>query len=204
LAQAIKVHAAFRKSKGDPRVWKVYTPVLGDNLNMFVIRSCCFEWAGLDSYEKWGRKSQVSQHWNKTADQFVAKYIHNLHKWDMSNSHWPKDVEHKFVGLTSYKVKLGHWRAMKKDREMMSKAAIAEKWPYQWAWGNTIAGEREQKLAVAYKDYSAMEPPEKSFSAMLTQHMGDKEKAKELLTRWSSHFDKITYNIYRLRADLTE
>lgn len=202
LAFAISEHATFRKSLKDPKSWQVYTPVLGDNLNAFVIRSCCTDWAGMDEHEQWDMASKASEHWNKTAGSLVGKYIHNFDKWDMSVSNWPDNTEHKFVGLTTYRVKIGHWRDMKADMKLMSEAAKAQKWPYRWAWGHSIAGEGELKLAIAYTNFAAMEPPEKSFSSMLAEHMGSEEKAAELIKRWLSHFDHIEYNIYRLRLDI--
>jgi len=38
---------------------------------------------------------------------------------------------------------------------------------------------------------------------MLAKHLGNKEKAKKLLSRWSSHFKSVSYNVYVLREDLS-
>jgi len=48
-----------------------------------------------------------------------------------------------------------------------------------------------------------MAPPEIKFSEMLAKHLKSKQKAKEVLKSWLSHFKEISYNIYLLREDLS-
>jgi len=58
-------------------------------------------------------------------------------------------------------------------------------------------------LAIPYISYWAMAPPEIKFSEMLAKHLKSKQKAKEVLKSWLSHFKEISYNIYLLREDLS-
>lgn len=74
FAKSFADHIAHRKTLGDPRVWQVYTPVLGDELNSYLIRSCCFEWKDMDSYDKWVMEKDPMKDWNSNVDDKVAHY----------------------------------------------------------------------------------------------------------------------------------
>ena len=54
---ALKAHMAKRVEMGDARSWQVYQAVTGDEMNNYVIRSCCHSWADKDSYQAWVAES---------------------------------------------------------------------------------------------------------------------------------------------------
>lgn len=201
--KAFKKHIAFRKSKKDPRTWQVYQAEMGANMDTYYVRYCCVSWPDIDEYTTWATKAKVSKNWLKNVSKFVAHYELNRSETDFKNSNWSKDLKYKYVGVTNYKVKMGHYEEVTKDREIFSKAAKKENWPYNWSWSDNINGTGGMSLAIPYMNYSAMTPPETKFSEMLAKYLGSEDKAKKVLDRWRTHFESISYNIYVLRDDLS-
>ncbi len=204
LEEAMREHVKFRRAKDDPREWHFYTPVLGHKLNRIAVRANRFTWQDMDSYRDWTMQQGINKHWEETAAQFVDHYHHYLSVEDDENSHWGPDVKYKYVGVTVYTPKLGHRGAIEKDKNAMADAAKAEKWPYHWAFSSEVGGRGELVLAVPYENWAAMATPDEKFPEMLARHMGDENKAKELLDGWADHFEEIEYNIWALRTDLME
>ncbi|MBL4942142.1 MAG: hypothetical protein JKY81_10820 [Colwellia sp.] len=201
--KAFKKHIAYRKSKDDPRTWSVYQADMGSNMNTYIVRSCCDSWSDLDDYRQWNTKSKASENWGENVSKHIAHFERNRSEGDLKNSNWPAGVKYKYVGVTSYKLKLGHFEALAKDKKIISDAAKKENWPYNWYWNDSVNGKLAMSLAIPYMNYGEMAPPEIKFSAMLAKHLGSKEKAKKVLKRWSSHFKSISYNVYVLREDLS-
>ncbi len=203
LEKAIKGHLGYRKSKGEPRNWRVYTPVVGEHLDHYVIRACCYSLQELDAYDAWVREHKPMQQWQQEYGNVTSKVSHYMGKVDANNSHWPKGVDYNFVRVTTYEVKPGHWQEMDKDKRTMSDAAKAQNWPYHWSWSSAFQGKGTITLAVPYKNYAAMAAPQKAFPAVLAAHLGSEQKAKSLLNDWSGHFNKIYTSMYRYRPDLS-
>jgi hypothetical protein len=201
--KAFKKHIAYRKSMNDPRTWQVYQADMGEHMNAYIVRACCDSWSDLDSYRQWNTKSKASKDWTKNVSKYVASFERNRSEADLKNSNWPADVKYQYVGVNTYKLKLGHYEELMKDKKIISDAAKKENWPYNWFWDDNINGKLEMSLAIPYINYGSMAPPEVKFSEMLAKHLGSKKKAKEVLKRWSSHFKSISYNVYVLREDLS-
>lgn len=195
--KSFKEHIDHRQKLGDPRSWQVYQPVLGDKLNEYLIRSCCFEWKDMDSYQQWSMEKKPLEHWNKNVDEKVAHYGHYMATIDMANGHWPDTVKANYVGVTYFKIKPGHWREVKDAVKVISEVAKTHKWPYHWSWSYPVGGEPGMHLAIPYENYTQMTPPEQTFNALMVKHLGSEEKAKAFWQAWSSHFDTTHYNIYR-------
>lgn len=201
LEEAIKKHTAHRDKLNDPRSWQIYSPVLGNNLDSILIRSSGFSWAQMDEYRDWSDKKDPTKHWNKYADPQISNYGHYLSVLDSANSNWGPEVKYRYVGLTTYTLKLGHQAAMSKDRKLFSDIAKANNWPYSWDWSDSVSS-GDIYLAVPYQNWAGMAPPDETFAKLLGKHFGDEAKTKETLQRWVSHFESIDYNVYALRSDL--
>ncbi len=201
--EALKKHTAHREKLGDPRTWHIYTPVLGSHLDRYLIRSCCYEWKDMDSYRDWSMEKNPMKHWSEHASDKVASYGHFLNVMDFNNSHWPDGTKATYVGVTDFKVKTGHWGAMKEDLETISKVAKEQKWPYKWSWSYSVGGERTVYLAIPHENYASMAPPEQKFNALMVKHLGSEDKAKAFWKSWAGHFESTHYNIYRHRDDLS-
>ncbi|MBY5991393.1 hypothetical protein [Ferrimonas balearica] len=202
--EALKRHVAFRKEKGDTRQWMVYVPTLGDKLNRYMIRSCCTNWAEVDTYVKWQNDQQTGNHWRTNVGQLVEAVAHNFSEVDMANSNWPEqDPGYVYFGVTSYKVKAGHGAGTEADKKALSDHAKAMEWPYSWAWSWSVGGEPTLHLVIPHQNYAGMAEPDPSFAESLGKHLGDESKAKALFESWSSHFHGTEYQLYRLRTDLS-
>ncbi|GAA0858977.1 hypothetical protein [Aliiglaciecola litoralis] len=196
LMEAMKKYDADSRKLDNPRDWHMYTPVFGNHLNMIAVRSFGFSWPDMDSYQAWRTEHNMQQKWNTDVHQFVANYGHYLSVVDTENSHWGPEVKFRFVGVTNYKVKMGHWQAMEKDKKTLSDAAKAQKWPFNWEWAKSVSGESMLMLAVPYENWAAMAPPETTFTDVMTKHLGSEEEAKKVLERWTSHFEKTSYDLW--------
>jgi hypothetical protein len=195
--KSFKEHIDHRQKLGDPRVWHVYTPVLGDKLNQYLVRSCCFEWKDMDSYQQWAIDKDAMKHWNNNVDGKVHHYAHYMSTMDMANSHWPDTVVANYVGVTYFEIKPGHWAEVEAAVKLMSDVAKANKWPYHWSWSYPVGGKPGLNLVVPYENYTQMTPPEQKFDALMVKHLGSAEKAKAFWKSWSGNFDSTHYNIYR-------
>ncbi len=200
---AFKAHVAMRDEKGDPRRWQVYTPVVGDRIDYHVVRHCCFDWADQDAYSAWSLESGLGQHWNETVHPHVASYQHHLSSTDWANSHWPEGTVANYVGVTTWVVKQGSGAGMTQSVTELSSVAKEHDWPRNWVWGNRISGSASLYLASPHENYASMAPPEQNFYAFLAEHLDSEEKAREMLDRFSSHFESASYTIYRHNKELS-
>lgn len=201
--RAFVEHVKFLKSKGDPREWKAYTPVLSDGFNKYIVRYCCTNYPDMDTYQKWQNDNKITEHWNSTAGKYVGAYEHYLGEVDLDNSNW--NVEGKnnqFFAVTEYHTKMGMGKSVEEGKKMLSDNAKAMKWPYSWSWQRQIGGNGNLSIVVPYENFSQMAPPEKSFAKALAEHIGDEAKASEMFSKWSDNFSHTTYSVWRIRPDL--
>lgn len=198
---ALKAHVAFRVEKGDTRMWDVYVPVTGSNLNQYVVRSCCDTWAEQDSYKKWTEEN-LGNHFNETVNPHVEKYKHNFGELDMDNSQWGEGVDASYVGVTYRTVISGKGSQARAAVSAMSKMAKENNWPYNWSWSTPVGGEYEIMLATPFKDFASMAPPEETFYQFAKKHMSEK-KADEMFKQYNDSFSNSHYSIWRHRKDLS-
>jgi len=200
--QALKDHTKHRSELKDPRKWDLYSQVLGSNLDTVIARSFGFTWADMDAYAIWSQDKNPVQHFNDAVMPNVSNLGHYLSVIDVANSHWGPEVTFRYVGVSSYHVKQGHQGAMEKDIKLFSDVAKENNWDYNWSWAQGVGSEGNMSLAIPYKNWAAMAPPEQEFSEMMAKHLRSEKKAKKVFERWQSHFDSIEYDIYVLRTDL--
>ena len=199
---AVKKHMAMRAEKGDSRVWHTYTPVTGQDLNHYVVRSCCTEWADQDSYRDWSRQNTM-QHFNDTIHPHVESYSHNFSEIDRKNSHWGDDVKAHYVGVSSYQVKMGKWRQMNAALEKMSKLAKDNNWPHHWSWSYPVGGPGTVNLVIPFENFADMAPLDESFYEFISKKMKSEKKAQKMFEQFSGSFSSADYQIYRHRKDLS-
>ena len=202
--KAFKKHIKFRAKKGDPRVWQTYVPTIGDNLNSYIIRSCCIKWEDIDSYAVWSEKNKIQENWDKNVDKYVATYSHHYNQLDFENSRWPEKDDHfKLFAVTSYKTKVGSGKKIEQSKKKISDYAKKMKWSYSWSWSWGIGGSSNLNLVVPYANYAGITPPKKGFAQVLSDHLGSEAKAQEVLDSWNDNFESTSYSIYQLRDDLS-
>ncbi|WP_371378956.1 hypothetical protein [Thalassotalea aquiviva] len=200
---ALKKHLTFRKQQGDTRQWHTYTPVIGKNLNYYVIRSCCTAWNDVDAYKQWGDDKEVGKHWMKNVDKFVQSYQHTYNRLDFENSKWDDTKKYNYFGVNRMTPIPGKGSEIRKYKKAISDNAKAMNWPFSWSWSWEIGGDENLILVFPYESYADMTPPEKPFATALGEHMKDKDKAMEILKNWSSSFSHTTYTVYAHREELS-
>ena len=198
---AMKAHLAYRKANGEKRTWDTYTPVTGENLNQYIVRTCCNTWAEQDAHV--ADAAKYSEHFNKNVHPHVKKYTHNLTVIDMENSNWPEDTDASFVGVTSYKPIVGKGGARGESLKAMSAMAKEKGWPRNWAWTYPVGGDGSWTLVTPFENYADMAPMEESFYDFTKKHMGSAEKADALFQKFSSSFSETHYAIYRHNKELS-
>jgi len=202
MLAGIKKHRDYRENLEDPRAWRFYSPILGDQLDKVAIRTFGSSWADMDTYREWSTKNDSQQNFNMNVDKYVSNYQHYISVIDAENSDWGPEIKYRYVGVTSYTVKNGHRAAIEQDKKIMSDAAKAKNWPFNWQWSDSVSGKDTLMLAVPYKDWGSMAPPETTFAQVLAKHLGNETEAKTVLERWSSHFTATEYNVWGLREDM--
>lgn len=203
FTDAFKKHLKVRAKAKDPRAWQVYTPVIGDDLNHYGIRYCCFTYADMDEYQAWTRDAKTVEDWNANVDPYVESYRHYLQTMDFENSNWPEDApDYRLYGVTRYAHKMGTNASIEQSKAALSQAAKDGNWPRNWSWMRNVGGSGGLELVVPYADYAAMEPPEEGFGAFLARLHGE-EQARKLLGDFSDNFTSSDYTVYRHRPDLS-
>lgn len=201
LEEAMKAHMAYREEKGDSRHWDTYVPVTGDDLNRYVVRSCCRPWAEQDSYSKWSYEN-ASKHFNETVHPHVKKYMHNFGIVDTENSNWGENVEANFVGVTYWQVKQGKGSQSSEAIKQMSKLAKENNWPSNWSWSYPVGGSQAVILATPFKNFADMAPMEENFYQFAMKHLEEKE-VEEMFEKFNGSYSGSDYTIWRHRKDLS-
>lgn len=200
---ALSKHMKFRVDAKDPRQWEVYTQVIGERMQEYVLRSCCTNWNSIEAYRDWSASSKTSAHWNKTVSKYTQGANHYYSEIDTENSNWDNEKEFKYFGVSRMFVKQGQGFVLQKSIKEISDAAKKMQWEKSFSWQSPIGGSNRIELVVGYENYSAMTPPKASFFQRLTEQMGDKAKATSLLETYSKHFTSTDYSVYVHRKDLS-
>lgn len=204
---AFSEHGAVRTQHGDPRRWEVYMPGTGDNLNRYLVRSCCFAWADQDSYTAWTMENgPVMGQWYSKVNQHVESTAHYFYEVDNANSHWPESLGvAPLVGVTEFSIAVGKVSQFHLARTEISQIALNQGWSAagkNWHWSDRIGGEPSTALVVPFSNYAAMQPGEQSIAGFLTEKLGA-EKAAALMEKVTSSVSSSRYTIWVHRPDLS-
>ncbi len=201
--KALIEHMKFRVNDNDPRSWQVYTPVTGNDLSGYTIRSCCTQWKEQDAYNAWFAKSDSRKHYYENVHPHVAKYGHNYYILDQKNGSWKDDAKPNYVGVTHYEIKMGGWKktgeAIKKIDEILKE----NNWPYSWSWSYPEGGNGGVNLVIPYENYAAMESPEMTVYKVVKKHLKSEKKADKLFEDFRSGIKSWEYQIYQHEKELS-
>jgi hypothetical protein len=194
-------HMTFRTEQGDPWRWDVYTPLLGDNLGRTAIRSCCHDWADVDSYREWrSGQSAVGDHFNEHVAPHVEKYEHYFEEIDWANSHWVGEAgPYKYFAVTDFSLRAGRAGDFHAAREKMSQIAINQGWAdstRSWIWATTIGGKPSVSVIVPYKNFAGMASAGEGFADFLARQLGSAEAAAELMGQFSESTWGSDYQVW--------
>lgn len=205
--KALGEHLAFRAEHGDPRAWEVYTPLLGEDLNRYAIRYCCFHWADQDSYRAWrSEASEVNEHFQKNVMPHTEKAAHYFEALDWGNSHWVDAGEpYRFYAVTEYNLKPEHAMAFDQARDKMSQIALEQGWAtdnHPWVWSSTIGGKTQEAVIIPHMNFASLDRSEDSFLNFLSSQLGSEEAAK-LVQQFASASWSSEFQIWEFQEDLS-
>ena len=202
--EGIRKHLAFRNSKDDPREWHVYSPVLGKNLDYYIIRSCCTTWADMDSYRNWSQEAGVSADFEKNVAPYTAdQYSHHISAIDTRNSRWPDDVgDPAYVGVTRYYPKQGMYGSINRSLSEFMEYIDKGEWdrPHSVSW--TVGGKPMMSIANPFDSFADMKEPSPSFFEMVAEQVGGPDEAEKRFKAWADNFHGSSYTVYAHRPDL--
>ncbi len=200
---AIKAHAAWRKQAGDPMRWRMYTPVVGEDLDYIVIRSEGHQWADFDAEESWGRKADSGKAFNDQVGAHVAKVAHYFGADDKENSFWTDNKNYRYYGVSRVRFRPGAESDFFDAIKTVVAGAKAGKYPRSWSIDRLIGGSNDINVVWPYTSYADMKRVEPSFAEILATHLGSAAESKALLNRLGAAIESSTYTVYVARPDLS-
>ncbi len=205
--EALARHMKFRAENGDPREWQAYTPLLGENLDQVGIRSCCFNWADVDSYRTWGQNnSKISEHFDEHVAPHAEHWAHYFETLHWNHSHWADGADDATLyAVTEFHIKPGHEADFRAARDKLLQIALNQGWANDdrsWIWSTTVGGSPRESIIIPHPNFASMDRDEDSFSRFLSRHMGD-EAAAALLKKFASSTTGSEFQIWEHQKELS-
>ena len=206
--EAFKEHMAYRTEAGDPRVWRTYTPLLGDDVGLVAVRYCCFHWADADAYQEWNEANPgISQHWNENVAPHVKSYGHYYDRIDWHNTNMKSGWgPYRYYGVTNFTPKPGKGGEFDAARVEISQIALNHGWATEerpWIWTSNIGGSPTETIVVPYKKYADMDRDPQAFFDFLARVMESDEAADDLFNRFTDNVAEQDYQIWQYHEDLS-
>jgi hypothetical protein len=204
--EAVAAHMQFRKDAGESRSWQAYRVAVGHNMTPIQYRSCCFDWADLDTYEAEDEEKGLSANFGENVAQYVEHYHHYFERSDWDNSHWPETgTSGPYYGVTSWTNKQGRGPASSEAKEKMSQLAKSEgyaKDDNNWLWLSRIGGDETTAIVYSYANYAEMAEEEQSYFEFAVEKLGEVE-ASEMFDAFGNGFDDSDYTIWEYDASIS-
>ena len=206
--KGLREHMAFREENGDPREWHVYTPVLGDELGQVAVRTCCVNWADVDSYRAWNTENpEINAHFSEHVAPNVEKAMHYFERISWENSHWSDaNGPYKLFAVNEFYVKSGMAAQFDAARDKMSQIALNHGWAsddHVWLWSQTIGGPPQEAIIIPYKDFASMDREGENFYDFLSRIMGSEEAAADLFKQFNDSVSSSSYFLWEHQAELS-
>lgn len=204
----IGAHMAFRQEQGDPRAWQAYVPLLGDELNRFAVRYCCFEWADVDAYRAWDSNNpEVGAHYVEHIAPHVAGAAHYFETIDWANSHWGEaGGPYRLFAVNEFHVQPDNADDFDEARVKMSQIAIEQGWAADgrdWLWMTRIGAAPVRSVVVPHRNFASLDDGRGSFADFLAAQMGSADKAAELMHQFTGAFEGSSYQIWEHQPELS-
>ena len=206
--EGMEAHMKFRTEAGDPRTWKGYTPLLGENLSMFAVRFCCFNWADADAHREWDKNNpEVNKHFNEHVAPHVESWGHYIDEVSWVNSNIKRDWgPYRLFGATEFKLKPGMAGQFDEVRDKISQIALNQGWAtpeHPWIWASSVGGEPSETIVIPYRNYAEMDRDEETFFNFLSRVMGSDEAAEELFQKMAASIESQSYQIWELQEEVS-
>jgi hypothetical protein len=202
---AVAKHMAFRVKAGESQSWLAFRPVLGKNLSVVQYRSCCFDYADLDTNMAESAKLGLDEDWNKNVDPYVDHYHHYFDVNDWENSHWPEGSNGPYYGVTTWKLKENIGPGPREARKKFSQMAKKEGWAegHNWLWLNSIGGEPRLAIVTSMENLAELAPEENTFFDFVAEKMGSAEDAMKMFEQFGSGFASSDFTVWMYDAAIS-
>ena len=206
--KGLKEHMEFRSENGDPWVWKTYTPMMGDDVNLVAVRVCCFNWADADTYREWSEANpQVVEHFNKHVGAHVEKYGHHYSEVSWANSNIKSEWgPYRYFAVTEFTVKPGRRGEFDESRDAISQISLNQGWATEdrpWMWARSVGGESSESIVIPMKNMADMDRDDQNFFNFMSKVMGSDEAADELFGKLAATVATRDFQIWQLHEDLS-
>jgi hypothetical protein len=198
----IKAHGAWRKSAGEGWHWEVYQPVVGKDLEPYVIRAEGLRWADLDKEEAWEQSSGALAKYMEQLGAHVARAEHYIGMNDFEHSKWTDNGAYKYFGVTAMVPRPGMHGDIMAGLDKVHKVLTDKKWSQSYGIEWQIGGDEAMYLVTPYVDYASMADPDPSFMKVMSDALGMTEAAATMKQLGGS-FASTDYTIYLHRPDLS-
>ncbi|KGI78203.1 hypothetical protein [Oleiagrimonas soli] len=203
LEAAIKQHAAWRKAQGENTRWDVYQPIVGPDLEHYVIRSGEHAWADYDTNREWSMTHQAGPRYMQDVAPHVRHAEHYFAAYDTKHSHWMPDKGYRYFAVYTYHFKPGSNETVKNVLSKIHKAATDAKWPHSFGIDYTIGGKGGMNVVLPMKNLADMEEPDPSLMKVVAKSLGSEKAAKDLWQSFALAIDERSMAIYVHRPDLS-
>ncbi|RAP57939.1 hypothetical protein [Oleiagrimonas sp. MCCC 1A03011] len=200
---AIKKYAAWRKDQGENTRWDIYQPVVGSDLDHYVIRSENHTWADFDANSKWAMEHKAGPQYMEDVAPYVKHEEHYFSAYDTKHSHWMSDEGYRYFAVYSYHFKPGSRDTVKNVLSKIHKAVTDEKWPHSYGIEYTIGGKEGMSVVMPMKNYADMEEPDPNLMKVVAKSLGSETAAKALWHDFAMAIHKRSMAIYMHRPDLS-
>ena len=200
---ALKQHAAWRKSAGEGFDWRIYQPVVGQDLGYYVVRSTSHHWKDFDAQAEWGKTAKADEAFGRDVGPFLERTEHYFDETDVKDSHWIESDDYRYFGVTDYAPKSGTGADREDAIKKIHKAVTDAKWPYGYMIEYAIGGADQMSVIVGFKSYADMADPDPSMAKVLATSLGSEDAAKATLKKFSSSVEGSSYTVYEFRPELS-
>jgi hypothetical protein len=203
FVESLKKHVAWRKGAGDPFAWHVYQPVVGSDLDFYVVRSGHHTWADMDTEDAWGQKTEAGKQFMQDVGVHIRKMQHFFGVADTKLSHWIDSKDYRYYVSSRYRFKPGHGADVKDVMKRVHDAATRQHWPYSFDFEYHVGGSGGMSIIMPMKNWAGMAEPSPTLMQVMTKALGSKKAAEKLFTKWDTAIKAHTKTIYAYRADLS-
>jgi hypothetical protein len=177
---AYKQHIAWHRQQNDTWEWHTWQYETGERLGQYLVRTPGHHWEDFDAQAEFGEAD--SAHFFAGAGQYVASVSSTFARILPKVSRWPEgDAIPAFVEVLTFRLRYGSGREFNYAIKKVTEAINKSDWPVHYLWLTTVSGGElgTYILVFPHENWAGLNPPEKSFEAMLEEAYG-KQEAEEI------------------------
>ncbi len=200
---AIRKHAAWRKQAGEGFTWKVYQPIVGDDLGSYTVFSGGHAWADFDGNQKWRVDNKANAAFDRDVGPLVERFSHYFYENDADLSYWNEDKQFPMYSVTRMKLGAGQYGNFRAAVMKAREAAVAQKFSGNWMVRSVTGGNDDMTVVYPHNSYASLAGPSPNFMEVMAKHMGGPSQAAKAMTAIQSAIESGDTTIFMFRPDLS-